>query len=215
LFTLNHDLVLEHALRERGIAFSDGFSGSHGSLMLWNDSYPAATCRLFKLHGSVNWFRFRIREAGVERQVIARAEADVLHAIGPNVERLDVPLDARPEFLVGTFNKILGYASGIYADQHFRFHEALSDADRLLVVGYGFRDKAINARVVAWLNEGRRRRLVVVHRQPTQLLGQGARGAIRGNWRSWLDHGNLAFVESHLGSDADSPAFRAALASET
>lgn len=149
LFTLNHDLVTETHLRERGLAFSDGFDREYGTLHLWTDTYAVPARRLFKLHGSIDWYRFPLDVDGWSGQVTARTREDPFHARGPNGEMLGFPAGGRPRLLTGTFNKILSYPSDIFADHHFRFHEALAGADRLLVIGYGFRDKAINSRLIA------------------------------------------------------------------
>jgi hypothetical protein len=112
--------------------------------------------------------------------------------------------------LTGTFNKILSYPTGVYAQQHFRFQEALDSAESLVVIGYGFRDKAINARLVAWAERPGKRRMVVVHRDPASV-GEGARGAIRGKWRTWQQPGLLGFVPKHFGSDLSWKEIRAKL----
>jgi hypothetical protein len=201
LFTLNHDVVAETALREAGVAFSDGFERRYGTLHVWSDSYSVPNRRFFKLHGSIDWYRYLLPAGGQWRgQASARSEAgeDPFHARGPENEPLEYPADGRPTFLAGTFNKILSYPTGIYADQHSRFHEALTTSDTMLIIGYGFRDKAINARIVAWTGRPGRKRLVVVHRDPF-ALGSRARGAIRGKWDVWQDQGLLDFIPQHLG----------------
>ena len=107
---------------------------------------------------------------GWDGQFTARAsDGDAEHARGPDGELLDYPAMGRPLFLTGTFNKILSYQSGIYADQHYRFHEALMNADALVVIGYGFRDKAINSRIVAWAERPGERRMIVVHPRPGRV----------------------------------------------
>lgn len=198
--TLNHDLVIETALREANVRFSDGFERPHGTLMIWNDRYSTPTRRLFKLHGSINWYRYFVEIDSWQGQVSARSTGDALRARGPDGELLDFPAGGRPEILTGTFNKILSYPTGVYADQHFRFHEALRDAERLLVIGYGFRDKAINARIIAWAERPGDRRMIVVHRDP-RGVGERARGAIRGKWNAWQQRELLDFVPKHVGTD--------------
>ena len=209
--TLNHDLVIETALRGAGVAFSDGFEREHGTLMIWTDTYAVPSRRLFKLHGSIDWYRYNLRIDGWDQQVSARSDGDPLRPKGGDGEDLGYPAGGRPQILAGTFDKILRYPTGVYADQHARFHEALGDADRLLVVGYSFRDKAINARVAAWL-EGSpgERKMVVVHEAPDRVAA-GARGAIRNPWQRWQKSGRLAFVPKHLGSDLTWQEMREAL----
>jgi hypothetical protein len=194
LFTLNHDLVFETHLRECGLPFSDGFDREHGTLRLWTDTYVIPTRRFFKLHGSVNWYRYNLTVDGWSGQFDTRAEGDPDHARDPD-GAMHYP--AGRLLLTGTFNKILSYPTAIFADQHARFHEALGSTDRLLVVGCGFRDKAINARLIAWAERPGKRRMVVAHRDPDRL-GEGARGAIQQKWDRWQKNGLLAFVPRHL-----------------
>lgn len=126
LFTLNHDVVLEVALKRATpeIPLSDGFGREHGVLRIWNDEFTPGTVRLFKLHGSISWWTYRI--AGGEHVTARVTNGDPLHARGPKGERIEIPLnDMRPLFLTGTFDKIFGYENWIFPDQHYRFHEAL------------------------------------------------------------------------------------------
>jgi SIR2-like domain len=209
--TLNHDVVLERAFDLFGVDVSDGFADAFGTLRVWNARFSIPTRKLLKLHGSLDWWRYRLTLDGWTGQFTARAvDGDPEHASGPNGERLDYPALGRPLVLTGTFNKILSYPTGIYADQHFRFHEALAAADALVVIGYGFRDKAINARIVAWAERPGERRMVVVH--PDQdRLGQGARGAIRDKWLRWQNAGLLRFLPEYLNAQTSWAAIRGLL----
>ena len=88
--------------------------------------------------------------------------------------------------LTGTFTKILSYDRRIYPEQHFRFQEALRETDRLVVVGYGFRDKAVNSRLIGWLDRSLDNSLVVVEPDPSRLES-ASRGAIRESWPRWQE----------------------------
>ena len=198
--TLNHDLVLEHSFRDAKTAYSDGFEDFFGTLSVWNDTFSPPNRKLLKLHGSINWWRYNLARDGWTGQFTGRPiDGDPFHARGPNGELLEFPAGGRPQILTGTFNKILSYPSGIYGDQHFRFHQALGSADALVVIGYGFRDKAINARLVAWAERPGQRRMIVVHPDSARL-GAGARGAIRNKWKRWQQTGLLAFIPEYLNS---------------
>lgn len=211
LATLNHDVVVEHALREAGQPYADGFGEAFGTLLLWNEEFAPANRKLLKLHGSIDWWRYRLERNGWSGQITARAaDGDPLHARDPDGELIEFPVDGRPQILTGTFNKILQYGSGVYADQHYRFHEALASADALVVIGYGFRDKAINSRIVAWAERPGQRRMVVVHGRPAEL-GTRARGAIREKWNRWQQQGLLTFVPEYLSSTTTWQSIRALL----
>jgi len=192
VFTLNHDTLLERALTERGIAYADGFEEQFGTLRLWTDTYTTAPSRrLFKLHGSVDWFRYALELDGWQGQVVARTDGDPWHPFGPNKEDLGTPAGGKAEMLVGTFNKILGYPAGTYADQHARLHESLRGADAVLVVGYGFGDKAINSRVVAWMEKPRQRRRMLLIDPAANPMPPTTRGAIEQKWDRWRAAGVL------------------------
>jgi hypothetical protein len=61
IFTPNYDLLMEQALEQRHVPYFDGFVGSDrtffdiGSMEL--DNLPARWSRLWKVHGSINWWR--------------------------------------------------------------------------------------------------------------------------------------------------------------
>jgi hypothetical protein len=177
LFELNHDRVLDHALKVAEVAASDGFTGQFGEAFFWTNEFTRPV-RHFKLHGSIDWFS-RIHPTEPWRnQVVARSTtADPDHERGETGEFLDPTSEGRPVILVGTFDKQLAYDGPIFADQHDRFHESLRETSALVVIGYGFRDKAINSRLIGWLQQAWNRCLVVVHPKPTELC-EGARGAI-------------------------------------
>jgi hypothetical protein len=102
---------------------------------------------------------------------------------------LEFRADLRPVLLTGTFDKPLAYDSTVYTDQHYRFHGSLRQADTLVVIGYGFRNKAINSRLIGWLHSAPRRRLVVAHRDVDGLVA-GARPAIAHTWNGLIHDGS-------------------------
>jgi hypothetical protein len=79
------------------------------------------------------------------------------------------------------------------------------------VIGYGFRDKAINARLVAWAERPGERRMVVVHPHPARLRVE-ARGAVRSNWMRWEQRGLLTFLREYLSPATSWGAIRGLLA---
>ena len=52
----------------------------------------------------------------------------------------------RPEMLIGTFDKMLEYTMGIYADLFAGFRAGLRRLDILVISGYSFSDKGVNAK---------------------------------------------------------------------
>ena len=180
--TLNHDTVLEQALRSHSVDFCDGFGEAVNGVRFWQpDRLEAAhRARLIKLHGSIDWFFFK-----------SESKVGIPKSHDPFLT------DPRPELLVGTFNKMLEYTRGIFADVHCQFHRTLCQTDYLICCGYGFGDKGINTKISEWINVDTRRRLTVVHPDPCQLL-DSSRGAIANHWRSWKEQGKLLLVEKRV-----------------
>lgn len=182
VFTLNHDTVLQSALDDLGVEYEDGFSKSEDPdrPRYWSpEALETQTCRLsvVPLHGCIRWFR-------------PRSEAGNAVVVLPEDDDLFEMVEPRPLILVGTFNKMLQYTSGIFADLHCLFHRHLRKADCLIACGYGFGDKGINTKLVQWLNTSRCRRLVVVHPNPEELRCC-SRGAISKQWIEWKNAGQL------------------------
>lgn len=61
IFTPNYDLLVEQAFEAYKIPYFDGFVGARHAFFdlasMENDSLPARWSRLWKLHGSINWWR--------------------------------------------------------------------------------------------------------------------------------------------------------------
>lgn len=194
LFELNHDRVLELALAAAELPVSDGFTQASGDVRFWTDEFEQPL-RHFKLHGSITWFHRHVERESWRGLVVARSLTnDPNHERDAEGELLDIPTDGRPVLLTGTFDKPLAYDSTVYADQHYRFHESLRQADAVIVIGYGFRDKAINSRLIGWLHSAPERRLIVAHGKIGDLV-RGARPAIACHWNTWLEDGRLRIVE--------------------
>lgn len=60
IFTTNYDLLLEQALEDQGVPYFDGFVGSDNAFLdlesMAEDDLPARWARLWKIHGSINWW---------------------------------------------------------------------------------------------------------------------------------------------------------------
>jgi len=61
IFTSNYDLLMEQALEQRLAPYFDGFVGSDSTFFdvasMEQDALPARWSRLWKVHGSINWWR--------------------------------------------------------------------------------------------------------------------------------------------------------------
>ncbi len=193
IFTLNHDLLVDRFLRDHGVEVIDGFGAPVNSLRYWNQeafSNDRCGCTLLKLHGSIVWYRFRTENGGRndERIGCCLDISDIEHTKDPD-GRPQRPLEGRPLILIGTFNKMLAYTGGIFADLFCEFRRRLVKTDALVICGYGFGDKGINNQLVHWVSGAKDRRMLVVHPEP-QRLRNGARGAIQNNWDAWVRGGS-------------------------
>jgi hypothetical protein len=149
---------------------------------------------VLKLHGSINWYRYRI---GGE-QVVVRSDADdPFHLRDLDGGMLEIPADARGQFLAGTFNKILAYQSPVYADEHAHFRAALRDCDVLVVSGYGFADKAVNTHLTGYLYDTSVRPIVLIHANPRGLV-EAARPAAARALVAAEKRGRLVLIEKWI-----------------
>ena len=81
IFTTNYDLLQEQALEESKVPYFDGFSGARRPIfdprMIEEETLPGHWTRLWKLHGSINWyqndngevFRATTKESGPRRVI--------------------------------------------------------------------------------------------------------------------------------------------------
>jgi hypothetical protein len=130
IFTLNYDVLLEHALEAERVPIFDGFVGSYqpffyaDSLRRAEAAPGAVWARLWKMHGSITWRRVMLD--GRER--VVRAAPDPTGAmIYPSFEKYD---ESRQQ----------PYSA--FADRLARFLE--QDDALLIVSGFSFGDEHIN-----------------------------------------------------------------------
>ena len=61
IFTPNYDLLIEQALETHKVPYFDGFVGSKQAFFdltsMESDALPPRWCRVWKIHGSINWWR--------------------------------------------------------------------------------------------------------------------------------------------------------------
>lgn len=74
IFTTNYDLLMEQALEERRVPYFDGFVGSDSAFLdlesMTEDDLPSRWARLWKIHGSINWWMTERKKIRRSRDVI-------------------------------------------------------------------------------------------------------------------------------------------------
>lgn len=166
--TLNHDMLFEsfnNTLYINGV-ISDGFdeygSEYYGKLMLDNRTYHCrlerytnrynTPIRLFKLHGSLDYVPFyRDVENGFmmpEKYVKIKwgmGAGDIMKSRKSKIGYDISPFEYHADFLTGTTSKMQRYNEPLLFRKLFkRFKKNLRQADKLIIIGYGCKDKGIN-----------------------------------------------------------------------
>jgi hypothetical protein len=172
--TLNHDLLIEKFLKDIKIEYCDGFSEPDGDFCyfvpeLYNEK--SNKIRLFKLHGSVNWYRLRDYDKKTNTTTDFYAKVinnDHWHCKNSKGEMLST-IKSYPIFLTGTMNKLSDYNFGIVRSVHLKFDEVLYKYDNIIMSGYGWNDKGINGRLMEWLLNSDDRKLILLHEEPESI----------------------------------------------
>ena len=195
--TLCHDTHLENFLKNAGIKIADGFSEPQENVRYWEGDFSTRdTTPFLKLHGSTDWFEFKSESGSFYDDKIGISLKDnpgrvmtkngILRALCP------------PLLLIGTFNKITEYSSGIFRELHYNFRSKINKAGQLVVCGYSFGDKGINAEITEWLYGDRKRRLVIIDPADSDNLCTNARGAIQKHWDDWVTNGALITIKKRF-----------------
>lgn len=158
IVTLNHDCLIEQALRHLGVGFRDGFCLRNDLLEFDPSILRSETSRqLLKLHGSIDWRRHRDRNTYIKPFF----DDDGTDA-----------LQARPEaeILFGDYTKMEDYNYGIFPYLFSSFDRVLAATRKLLVCGYGFQDAGVNLRLFSELRYRPDVSVLLIHPEPRTLI---------------------------------------------
>lgn len=199
--TLNHDTHFERYLVKSGLQIWDGFGQEENEVRYWSNSginQDEEGVPFFKLHGSIDWFRIRPPDgmAFYDDRIGLPLTNDLWHTRTID-GRLQTLLDGRPLMLVGTFNKYIDYTSELFPTIHCRWRERLNASDRLVICGYGFGDRGINAQIIEWVYGSRDRKILIINPHIEELKNR-CRGAIRNKWDEWVEWGVLEVVDAQV-----------------
>jgi hypothetical protein len=141
--TLNYDRSVELLAENTGTAYDTGIRNWDGGYSWsWNQD---AEMRLLKLHGSLDWYL--LKDPPGDKKL--RADKVSL------AEDLD---DEKRRLSSDQLALVFGQGAKLRSDGPFlamlvEFDRMLKKTDRLVIVGYSFRDDHINAAVRRWHNE--------------------------------------------------------------
>jgi hypothetical protein len=182
IFSLNHDLVLDKWLIANNIDVDDGFEQVDGLLPQWKGFVGNTQgLKLHKLHGSIDWFELSVCKPYRYEQVFKIPVKTYIGSIHlSNDSFLGATKDV-PELLIGTFNKMFGYLSGVFEHLYDMFRENLKTTEILIISGYGFGDKGINTRLLHWISSPYSKKMIVIHPDKTKLISD-SRGSFKINF---------------------------------
>lgn len=165
IFSLNHDLVLESLFTKKNIPYNDGLNSTNkDGLRYWDRNlFKVSKCKmqLYKLHGSINWW--------YHKKGVVNCNSS----------------EGKRALLIGTYMKMLEYAGpDIFQDLFHLFYRRLilEEADNLIVIGYGFRDRGVNNMIINWIYNNTKNKMVIIDPDVDGLKNSKASPAIRRLW---------------------------------
>lgn len=211
IFTTNYDTLWEQAASEIGCIVIDGFSfSSSRSFAGWNfdldlvkreknrirqeECFIPNLIHLYKLHGSVNWYkdekRNRVWKDSINRKAVEKKSSERPMMVFPSKEKYESSYE-QP-----------------YFEMMSRFQMALRKENSLLVVlGFGFKDKHIQNVIIEAVHQNPSFHLVVLDYPGVNSKGidlqkyEGIFGRNMGNVT--LIHGTFSdFVENYPDNKA-------------
>jgi hypothetical protein len=194
IFTTNYDLLLEQALEEQRVPYFDGFVGSDSAFLdlesMVDDDLPARWARLWKIHGSINWWMTAKKKIRRSRDAIAGEQLLIYPSHLKYDESRQMPyfamLDRLREFLRSDQCLLLtcGYSFG---DEHINAYigQGLSANPNAACFGMTFNDR---------INAPKAVELAKRHANLTLLATDGAViGTVERDWDSATKDTNPAY----------------------
>lgn len=134
IFTTNYDLLMEQALEDLKVPYFDGFVGSRRSFFdlraVEDNLIPTHWSRLWKIHGSINWYQEEIEK----QKVVYRSseiKPDASHLIYPSHLKYDESRKMPYLALIDQLNRFIRKKSSL-----------------LILSGYSFNDGHLNDTII-------------------------------------------------------------------
>jgi len=135
IFTTNYDLLMEQAFEDCRIPYFDGFAGVRKPFFdlraMEEDMLPPRWARLWKLHGSINWYQ--VAEKGVFRGT-TKEDGDSKRVIHPSHLKYE---ESRRMPYLAMIDRLRAFLK--------------QPTSTLVLCGYSFRDEHINEVIVQGL----------------------------------------------------------------
>lgn len=174
--TLNYDLSIEHAASALGVACT---TGVERWLETGRWEWPTEGIRLLKLHGSINWHWDQTEQVDGH---LPRETLCVVEDFDPD-DDYEVD-DRRPGVVFGQRGKLR--AQGPFLGLLSELEKLMSDARRLVVIGYSFRDDHVNEVIQRWSLDDIQRSITVVDPNWPTTFGYAAEGDFRATLNNYL-----------------------------
>jgi hypothetical protein len=135
VFTTNYDLLIEQAFEDLSIAYFDGFVGSRQSFFdlraVEDNLIPQHWTRLWKIHGSINWFQKESKEVFRSSRT---SEINASHLIYPSHLKYEQSRKMPYLALIDQLNRFLRQPNSL-----------------LIITGYSFNDDHLNDTILSAL----------------------------------------------------------------
>lgn len=134
IFTTNYDLLMEQALEDLKVSYFDGFVGSRRSFFdlraVEDNLIPTHWSRLWKIHGSINWYQEEIEKQKVVYRS-SEVKPDASHLIYPSHLKYDESRKMPYLALIDQLNRFIRKKSSL-----------------LILSGYSFNDGHLNDTII-------------------------------------------------------------------
>ena len=181
--TLNHDTLLESIMSDNSLPCDDGFEVgnyySHESpIMACFSGKYTERIRLYKLHGSVNYWNYYyvINGRGTNTNVVAKHNGIDAHShYIYDKDKAQIMAENSALILSGASTKIKRYNGPLVSELIPLFKDNIRSSDLVIVVGYGFMDSIINEIIDVNVLQDETKNVIVVGwgNEPDFLVSRG------------------------------------------